>query len=141
MSLYLNIKFDNSVNSVKSILVINGVEVPISGRKEKWFTNLPIKSNDKIELVGNAEHVSFEIVPHKIFHPDQVLFDKKYGIKEFIHEGGSIFYSLTGNVTNPRKCLITFPGVSNFDNVNYRLSAMTSLQSRLHNTLIIAFQE
>ncbi|WP_455648756.1 hypothetical protein [Kluyvera sp.] len=140
MSLYLNIKFDNSVNSVKSILVINGVEVPISGRKEKWFTNLPIKSNDKIELVGNAEHVSFEIVPHKIFHPDQVVFDKKYGIKEFIHEGGSIFYSLTGNVTNPQKCLITFPGVSNFDNVNYRLSAMTSLQSRLHNTLILAFQ-
>ena len=141
MSLYANVKFDDSVTSVKSILVINDIEVPISGRKEKWFTNLPIKSSDKVELVGNTEHVSLEVLSHKIFHPDQIAFDKKYGIKEFVYEGESIFYSLTGNVTNPRKCLITFPGVSNFDNVNYRLSAMTSLQSRLHDVLILAFQD
>lgn len=141
MSLYANVKFDGSVTSIKSILVINDIEVPISGRKEKWFTNLPIKNSDKVELVGNTEHVSLEILSHKIFHPDQISFDIKYGIKEFVYEGESIFYSLTGNITNPRKCLITFPGVSNFDNVNYRLSAMTSLQSRLHDVLILAFQD
>lgn len=141
MSLYANIKFDNSVNSIKSILVINDAKVPISGRKGKWFTNLPINRGDKVELVGNTDHVSLEILPYKIFHPDQIIFDRKYGIKEFIHREESIFYSMSGNVTNPRKCLITFPGVSNFDNVNYRLSAMTSLQSRLHDVLILAFQD
>lgn len=141
MPLYANLKFDNSLNSVKSTLIINGVEVPISGRKGKWFTNLQIKEGDKIDLVGNTEHVSLDILPHKIYHPDQIIFDEKYRIQEYILEGESIFYSLTGNVTTPKKCLITFPGVSNFDNVNYRLSAMTSLQSRLHDVLILAFQD
>ncbi|WP_052283169.1 hypothetical protein [Kluyvera genomosp. 1] len=141
MSLYANIKFDNSLNSVKSKLVINNIEVPISGRKEKWFTNLPIKEGDKVELVGNTEHVSLDILPYKIYHPDQIAFDNKHKIQEFFLEGEPVFYSLTGNITNPKKCLITFPGVSNFDNINYRLSAMTSLQSRLHDVLILAFQD
>ena len=141
MSLYANIKFDNSLISIKSMLIINGTEIPISGRKGKWFTNLPISKDDKVELKGNLEHVSLDILPYKIFHPDQIDFDNRYKIIEYVSGSESIFYSLSGDVSMPRKCLVTFPGVSNFDNVNYRLSAMTSLQSRLHGVLILAFQD
>ncbi|HFL9043296.1 TPA: hypothetical protein ACG5VV_004923, partial [Escherichia coli] len=42
---------------------------------------------------------------------------------------------------SPKKILITFPGVSNFDNVHHRLSALSSLHSRLKNVLIVAFQD
>lgn len=141
MTRYANIKFKKSKEFVRETLVINGFEIPVSGRNGKWFTNLPVKDTDQVHLSGSGDSVDLVFSNEKMFHPDQIDFDKKYNMQCFSSDAGSVYYSLSGELVNPRKCLVTFPGVSNFDNVNYRLSAMTSLQSRLKGVLILAFQD
>lgn len=117
--------------------------VSVAAIPGKWFTNVPILLGDNFELLeGDASKISLEKTDKKVFHPDQLAFDVKYNLRSHQLEGESVYYSLMGNVENPRNILVTFSGVSNFDNVNYRLSALTSVQGRLgRNTLIIAFQD
>ncbi|MBV8045048.1 hypothetical protein [Pluralibacter sp.] len=141
MTRYANIQFKDSKEFIRTVLIINGFEIPVSGRNGKWFTNLPVSDTDQVYLSGNDDKVNLVFSDEKMFHPDQIAFDKKYNIQCFSSIGGNVYYSLSGELVNPRKCLVTFPGVSNFDNVNYRLSAMTSLQSRLQGILILAFQD
>ncbi|HFU5316658.1 TPA: hypothetical protein ACH6B2_005067, partial [Escherichia coli] len=71
----------------------------------------------------------------------QIAFDQKHSIISHSLEKESVYYSVYGNIHSPNKILITFPGVSNLDNVHHRLSALTSLHSKLKNVLVIAFQD
>lgn len=139
--IFANLKFRLSDEPIKATLVFNDEEIPVSGKKGKWFTNIPVNHGDLLFLKDNPSDVQLVFSKGKIYHPDQVSFDEKNSIEEYFFEGSSIYYSLNGERTSPKKVLITFPGVSNFDNVNYRLSAMTSIQSRLKGVLIIAFQD
>lgn len=141
MSLYANIQFDASEELIRAVLVINDIEIPISGRNCKWYTNLLIKESDCVSLKGGGGHIKLVLSNNKMYHPEQVIFDEKYRINTYDYFGSVINYSLSGDKTNPKKMLVTFPGVSNFDNVNYRLSALTSLQSRLKNVMVVAFQD
>ncbi|MFU0882262.1 hypothetical protein HV265_03610 [Citrobacter sp. RHBSTW-00678] len=141
LDVFANIKFKQSDESIRAVLVVNDEEIPVSGKKGKWFTNIPMNNGDVFSLKANPDEVKLIFCKGKVYHPDQLAFDEKYGIEEYHSGKGNIYYSLSGETVEPSKILVTFPGVSNFDNINYRLSAMTSLQSRLKNVLIVAFQD
>ena len=87
------------------------------------------------------ENIQLLLTLEKKFHPDQIAFDQKHSIISHSLEKESVYYSVYGNIHSPNKILITFPGVSNLDNVHHRLSALTSLHSKLKNVLVIAFQD
>lgn len=127
----------------KLSLIIGNNIIRISGRAGKWYTNIPINgySKEEIKLDGNNELCELSFSKEKLYHPDQNIFDKKYKVRTHELQNELVYYSLSGNIDTPTGILITFPGVSNFDNVNYRLSAMTSLQEKLQDVLIIAFQD
>lgn len=141
LDVFANVQFEQSDKPIKAILVVNDKEIPVSGKKGKWFTNIPMNNGDVFSLKGNSNEVKLIFCKGKIYHPEQIAFDEKYNIEKTGVDDDSIYYSLSGERVSPRKILITFPGTSNFDNINYRLSAMTSLQSRLKDILIIAFQD
>lgn len=141
LDVFANLQFKQSDEFIRAVLVVNDEEIPVSGKKGKWFTNIPMNDGDVFSLKANPEEVKLVFCKGKMYHPDQLAFDEKYGIEEYHSGKSSIYYSLSGETVEPSKILITFPGVSNFDNINYRLSAMTSLQSRLKNVLIVAFQD
>ncbi len=140
-----HIKFREDITLSDALIVVQIADsfISISGKPGKWFTNIPMQSDERIILIkGNPCSVSIEVSDKKQYHPDQLVFDAKHSIVAHSLEGEAVYYSLSGNTFNPKKILITFPGVSNFDNINYRLSALTSLQDRLSkHTLILAFQD
>ncbi|QMV52381.1 hypothetical protein [Ewingella americana] len=141
---YAHLKFSKSNKSEKVKLQVGTSIIEASGRAGKWYTNIPTEKikREEISLLDNGDQrCELVFTDEKLFHPDQVIFDKKYNIKKHSLQDENIYYSLSGEKVRPKKILITFPGVSNFDNINYRLSAMTSLQSRLKDILILAFQD
>ncbi|HEY3986242.1 hypothetical protein [Cedecea sp.] len=138
---YAHLKFGEFEGLAKGVLVVDDDEIPVAGKKGKWLTNIPLPEGGKVNLKSDNENISLVVSAAKLFHPDQVNFDERYHIQKHSLQGEDIYYSISGNTINPRKILVTFPGVSNFDNVNYRLSAMTSLQSNLKDMLILAFQD
>ncbi|MCW8113922.1 hypothetical protein PGS49_05210 [Yersinia intermedia] len=140
---YAHLKFSSVEKKEKLSLIIGNNIIRISGRAGKWYTNIPINgySKEEIKLDGNNELCELSFSKEKLYHPDQNIFDKKYKVRTHELQNELVYYSLSGNIDTPTGILITFPGVSNFDNVNYRLSAMTSLQEKLQDVLIIAFQD
>ncbi len=122
------------------LIKVDGELLKVSGKEGKCFTNIPFVNN--IFLCNPDDSITLEVSKSKYFNQEQQEFDKKYNIKNHALEGEEICYSLMGNVTDPQKILITFPGVTSFGNVHYRLSALTSVQERLNNkALILAFQD
>lgn len=140
---YLHLKFSELNNSEGFEIRIGENLIPIHAKSGKWFANIQIDKNENFQLTkGDSSKVELLVTNEKVFHPDQIVFDEKYGIKSHLLEGESLCYATLGNKVNPTHILVTFPGVSNFDNVNYRLSALTSIQHLVsRNTLIIAFQD
>jgi|GEM_PF-6203909 len=138
---YAHLKFTHKNGLNKNILRIDSTNINVTGKPGKWFTNIPIQDATSISLEYENNECELSLSDEKLFHPDQLAFNEKYNIQTHILDNVSLYYSLSGDTTSPKKILITFPGVSNFDNVNYRLSALTSLQARLKNTLIIALQD
>jgi len=139
---YLHIKLLENIKKEMIILKIGDEELKISPTPGKWLTNIPLNGALFSVLKGDVDQIILEASDNKIFHPDQDLFDAKYSIKTHNFLGVETFYSSMGNLVDPEYILVTFPGVSNFDNVNYRLSALTSIQHRLAaNTFILAFQD
>lgn len=71
--------------------------------------------------------------------PQQVTYDRKYGVQQ----SGDVFYSLRGNVTNPRKILITFPGFGpSTSRISYAVSYLKQItDADLSETLMICFQD
>ncbi|WP_409012038.1 hypothetical protein [Aeromonas salmonicida] len=139
---YVHLKFSHQRAIKKIQLRINDISLNVSAKAGKWFTNIPTLNSKDISIHGDQDNCcELCFSDEKIFHADQLNFDVRYGIKKHDLCGVSVSYALSGELTTPRKILITFPGVSNFDNVNYRLSALTSLQTRLQDTLILAFQD
>lgn len=138
---FAHLKFSHESGLKKNTLIIDSARVNVAAKPGKWFTNIPIHQATKVELASKDAFCELILSDEKLYHPDQYSFDAKYDIKLHRFENVTLFYSLSGNTKNPKKILITFPGVSNFDNVNYRLSALTSLQERLKDTLILALQD
>lgn len=138
---YANLKFTHEQGLNKNILLIDSIAIKVSGKPGKWFTNIPLHDATTIKLDREDEQCELYLSDEKTYHPDQLAFNEKYNIKTHQLDSTTIYYSLSGDTVSPKKILVTFPGVSNFDNVNYRLSALTSLQARLKHTLIIALQD
>lgn len=138
---FAHLKYSHESGLKKNILIIDSKKVSVAAKPHKWFTNIPISQATKVELAESDESCQLLLSDEKLYHPDQYTFDERYNIQKHIFNNTTIYYSLSGNVENPQKILVTFPGVSNFDNVNYRLSALTSLQERLKDTLILALQD
>lgn len=139
---YAHLKFAHQSGIRKIKLYINGALLNVSAKAGKWFTNIPILSGNDISILGNEDNCcELVLSDEKIFHVDQLNFDARYEIKQHHLCDVGVSYALSGEVVTPKKILVTFPGVSNFDNVNYRLSALTSLQKKLKDTLILAFQD
>lgn len=110
-------------------------------KKWKWLTNICVDSDSTIELKYKSKNIQLLFTQEKKYHPEQIAFDQKHAIISHSLEQESVYYAVYGNIHSPNKILITFPGVSNMDNVHHRLSALTSLHSKLKNVLIIAFQD
>lgn len=138
---FAHIKHNHESGLKKNTLIIDSQKVTIAAKPQKWFTNIPISRAINVELAISDESCELLLSDDKLYHPDQNTFDKRYSIQTHIFNETTLYYSLSGNIENPKKILVTFPGVSNFDNVNYRLSALTSLQDRLKDTLILALQD
>lgn len=138
---YAHLKFTHENGLNKNILIIDSIRINVTGKPGKWFTNIPVQDATHITLEKENNNCELSLSDEKLFHPDQLAFNEKYDIKNHSLENVSLYYSLSGDTISPQKILVTFPGVSNFDNVNYRLSALTSLQARLKHTLIIALQD
>lgn len=140
---YLHIKCSMFADPGVATVRIGSHKVKVAIVADKWYTNIKLEDGDTAELVdGNPQHLQLVIGHHRLYHPDQAVFDKRFAIQRHELEGESIYYAPLGNLNYPRKLLITFPGVSSFDNVNYRLSALTSVQSHIGDrALIIALQD
>ncbi|MFQ2391690.1 hypothetical protein [Aeromonas dhakensis] len=138
---FAHLKYNHENGLKRNILIIDSKKISVAAKAHKWFTNIPISQAEKVELAESDESCELLLSDQKLYHPDQDTFDKRYNIQKHTLNNTTIYYSLSGNVETPKKILVTFPGVSNFDNVNYRLSALTSLQERLKDTLILALQD
>lgn len=110
---------------------------------DKHYTNFVLDDVADFEIVEADKHVTFHVSNERQYHPDQDAFDRRYKIvKKAYPNGDAIHYSLISNTDTPSKILVTFPGISNFDNVNYRMSALTSVQKMFtKNISILAFQD
>lgn len=138
---HLQFNCNNKSEHAKNTLLIDNNQIPIHLKKGIWLTNICVDEKSSVSLKVKNENIKLIITKDKIFHPDQLAFDKKHSIVSHKLLGESVYYSLCGDIYSPKKILITFPGVSNFDNVHHRLSALSSLHSRLKNVLIVAFQD
>lgn len=138
---FAHLKYSHDLGLKKNTLIIDSKKVTVAAKPHKWFTNIPISQATKVELAESDGSCELLLSDDKLYHPDQHTFDKRYNIQTHIFNDTTLYYSLSGNTECPKKILVTFPGVSNFDNVNYRLSALTSLQDRLKDTLILALQD
>jgi hypothetical protein len=143
MAKYAHIKFGTFSKHKKIKLKIDNTTLSIVAKSNKWFTNIPIAEGACVAIIdGDIESCELVLSDAPLYHPDQHAFDHKYQIKTHQLENQSVHYSLSGNLISPKKILITFPGVSSFDNIHYRLSALTSLQASLgENVLILALQD
>lgn len=138
---FAHVKFEKSEITEHATLIIDGEEIRLSSQSGKWFTNIPAL-NKEVYLQENSSNKSrLEFSDSLVFHPEQLAFDAKYGVKIHSLENNNIYYSLRKNSDKPRKLLVTFPGVSSYDNIHYRLSALTSLQSKIKNCAILALQD
>ncbi|HIC1753772.1 TPA: hypothetical protein ACW0JC_000772 [Escherichia coli] len=135
---HLQFNCNNKSEHAKNTLLIDNNQIPIHLKKGIWLTNICVDEKSSVSLKVKNENIKLIITKDKIFHPDQLAFDKKHSIVSHKLLGESVYYSLCGDIYSPKKILITFPGVSNFDNVHHRLSALSSLHSRLKNVLIIS---
>lgn len=138
---FAHLKYSHDFGLKKNTLIIDSKKITVAAKPHKWFTNIPISQATKVELAESDGSCELLLSDNKLYHPDQHTFDKRYNIQTHIFNDTTLYYSLSGNTESPKKILVTFPGVSNFDNVNYRLSALTSLQDRLKDTLILALQD
>lgn len=138
---HLQFNCNNKSEHAKNTLLIDNNQIPIHLKKGIWLTNICVDEKSSVSLKVKNENIKLIITKDKIFHPDQLAFDKKHSIVSHKLLGESVYYSLCGDIYSPKKILITFHGVSNFDNVHHRLSALSSLHSRLKNVLIVAFQD
>lgn len=138
---YAHLKFTHKNGLNRNVLRVDSISINVTGKPGKWFTNIPAQDATRITLDQENKDCELLLSDEKLFHPDQLAFNEKYNIQIHRLENVELCYSLSGDAVSPKKILVTFPGVSNFDNVNYRLSALTSLQARLKHTLIIALQD
>lgn len=138
---FAHVIFDNSEKKESATLAIEDKRIKLTSTSGKWYTNIPVNGKDVVLEKSSSEFCKLIFSDYKIYHPDQKAFDEKQKIEPHILEGNEVYYSLTKNTDNPKKLLVTFPGVSGFDNIHYRLSALTSLQPRIKDCLVLAFQD
>lgn len=71
--------------------------------------------------------------------PQQIKYDRQYGVQQ----SGSVYYSLRGNLTNPDRILVTFPGFGpSTSRISYAVSYLKQItDSDLSKTLMICFQD
>lgn len=133
----------NNGNVIKKcFLKIDNKEIKVTLRAKQWVTNLSLPIEAVVKVIEADNDIEIEESFIKKYHPTQDDFDKRYNIKHEKIDGEYIYYSLINKSEKPKKLLITFPGISNFDNASYRLSALTSFQSVLcSDVAIIAFQD
>lgn len=99
--------------------------------------NIPRDDISSIDMLS-AKYVKLILNDEIRFTSEQKEFNKKYKVKSEVINKSKLFYSVN-EVENPKKILITFPGIMSLNNKFYTLSALNSCRSMLKDTKIIAF--
>lgn len=117
----------------------NEIEPPARGFPLE-YRNIIVTSTDvsKFRLDIDAPY-TLTIGRGAFTTPQQVKYDQQYGVEQH----GDVFYSLRGNVTNPKRMLITFPGFGpSTSRISYAVSYLKALtDTDLADTIMICFQD
>lgn len=123
----------------EEIVYGNQVEAPPEGR--------PLEYRNIIVNSRNAADFRLDIdVPYKLAiskgsytTAQQAEYDRMYNVVQH----GDAFYSLRGNIANPTKMLITFPGFSmSTARISYNISNLKNISDiDLSETIMICFQD
>src|SRR5699024_9516913 len=117
----------------------NKIEPPARGF-ELEYRNIIVTSDDPkdFSLDIDAEY-SLLIGKGAFTTAQQQRYDEKYGVEQH----GDLFYSLRGNVKNPKRALITFPGFSpSTSRISYFVSYLKGITDEdLADTVMVCFQD
>lgn len=117
----------------------NKIEPPARGF-DLEYRNIIVTSDDPADfrLDINASY-SLKIGRGAFTTAQQVRYDKQYGVEQH----GDLFYSLRGNLKNPRRLLITFPGFGpSTSRISYAVSFLKGITATdLSDTLMVCFQD
>lgn len=117
----------------------NKIEPPAKGF-DLEYRNIIVTSDDPndFKLDIDAEY-SLKIGRGAFSTAQQVRYDEQYGVEQH----GDLFYSVRGNLKNPRRVLITFPGFGpSTTRISYAVSYLKGItDADLADTLMICFQD
>lgn len=122
-----------------TIVYGNEIEPPARGFPLE-YRNIIVTSTDKSKFHLDIDAPYTLAIGRGAFTtPQQVKYDEQYGVEQH----GDVFYSLRGNVTNPKKIFITFPGFGpSTSRISYAVSYLKAItDTDLADTLMICFQD
>lgn len=73
---HLQFNCNNKSEHAKNTLLIDNNQIPIHLKKGIWLTNICVDEKSSVSLKVKNENIKLIITKDKIFHPDQLAFDK-----------------------------------------------------------------
>lgn len=117
----------------------NQIEPPARGFPLE-YRNIMVPSDNLNEFSLDIETpYTLKIGKGAFTTPEQLKYDAQYEVQQH----GDVFYSLRGNLQNPKRILLTFPGFGpSTTRISYAVSYMKALTDHdLKDTLMICFQD